>query len=696
MKKAEADKPGVNATFRGLFRVKSLDGILEDAEKPEYKLRRALGPIQLTLFGIGGIIGAGIFATIGTAAAGDANRPGAGPALMVSFVITAIVCAFTAFCYAEFASMVPISGSAYTYSYATLGEVVAWIIGWDLIIEYAVGNIAVAISWANYFKTLMKGVRIPGLFPQGINIPDWISTDYRSAADKPEILDHAPVIFGHHIVFNLLAVAIVTFITVILIWGIRESARFNAVMVGIKIVVLTFFIIVGFYYVQPENYTPFAPRGWSGISAGAAIVFFAYIGFDAVSTVAEETRNPQRNLPIGIIASLVISTIFYVIVAAVFTGLISFNSLNAARANEQAEPLTLALDHGITNDLWRGRAVLIVAVGSVIAHTAVLLVYQLGQPRIFLSMARDGLLPKVFQKIHPRFRTPHISTILTGVFVASFAAVASIDEMVDLTNIGTLFAFILVCAGLIVLRIKDPARPRPFRVPSGWRWAGLLYALFATGVILAVKGLGLSWSRAGLVLAAGAILFAASRKYIFPILGILGCLYLVYYLPATSWLRFTAWLNFGFVIYFGYGSVNSRLTGRQHSERPAEHDAQTAYIGAWLGLIGTAVLFLMRAITLWLTALDNHQVAPLMSRAGAALGDVLHLESWLAKEWFLIVPLLLNALVLCPIVIRRALRARREDSSAQHAGHITVSLFVASAVALLIGSYLVLVFMHNR
>jgi APA family basic amino acid/polyamine antiporter len=696
MEKAEADKPGVNATFRGLFRVKSLDGILEDAEKPEYKLRRALGPVQLTLFGIGGIIGAGIFATIGTAAAGDANRPGAGPALMVSFVITAIVCAFTAFCYAEFASMVPISGSAYTYSYATLGEVVAWIIGWDLIIEYAVGNIAVAISWANYFKTLMKGVRIPALFPQGINIPDWISTDYRSAADKPEILDQAPVVFGHHIVFNLLAIGIVTFITLILIWGIRESARFNAVMVGIKIVVLTFFIIVGFYYVQPENYTPFAPRGWSGISAGAAIVFFAYIGFDAVSTVAEETRNPQRNLPIGIIASLVISTIFYVIVAAVFTGLISFDSLNLARANEQAEPLTLALDHGITNDLWRGRAVLIVAVGSVIAHTAVLLVYQLGQPRIFLSMARDGLLPKVFQKIHPRFRTPHISTILTGVFVASFAAVASIDEMVDLTNIGTLFAFILVCAGLIVLRIKDPERHRPFRVPSGWRWAALMYVLFALGVFLAIKGLGLSWSRAWLVLAAGAIVFAVSRNYIFPILGILGCLYLVYYLPATSWLRFTAWLNFGFVIYFAYGSVNSRLTGRHHSERPAEHDAQTSYIGAWLGLLGTIILFFMHAVTLWLTALNDHHDLGIMQRAGAALSDVMHLGPWLTKEWFLIVPLLLNVFVLCPIIIRRALRARRDDSTTRHAGHITVSLVLASTVALLIAAYLVLVFLHNR
>src|SRR6185503_709875 len=400
MQTKRADQPSVNQkTFRWLFRVKPLDAILEDAEEPEHQLKRALGPVQLTLFGIGAIIGAGIFATIGTAAAGDANRPGAGPALMVSFVITAIVCAFTALCYAEFASMVPISGSAYTYSYATLGEVIAWIIGWDLIIEYAVGNIAGAISWANYFKTLLKGVHIESLGINGINVPDWLSMDYRTAAKVPGVFESAPHIFGYPIIFNLLAVSIVAFITIVLIWGIRESAGFNAGMVIIKIVVLTFFIVVGFYWAEPANWKPFAPNGFTGISAGAAIVFFAYIGFDAVSTVAVETRNPQRNLPIGIIASLIVCTVFYVIVSAVFTGLISYPDLVTKLATEQAEPLTMALEHGVLNPAWRDKAVFIVAIGSVIAHTAVLLVFQLGQPRIFFSMSRDGLLPPLFRKV---------------------------------------------------------------------------------------------------------------------------------------------------------------------------------------------------------------------------------------------------------------------------------------------------------
>src|ERR1044071_1199861 len=616
METRQGDKSGVNVqTFRGLFRIKSLDSILKDSEEPGQQLRRALGPVQLTLFGVGAIIGAGIFATIGPAAAGDANRPGAGPALMVSFIITAIVCGFTALCYAEFASMVPISGSAYTYSYATLGEVIAWIIGWDLIIEYAVGNIAVAISWANYFKTLVAGLHIPGIAPNGIHIPDWISMDYRTAAKIVDeqgvqtVYRDAPHIFGIPIIFNLLAVLIVAFITIVLIWGIKESARFNAIMVGIKILVLTFFIVVGFTYVQPANWKPFSPNGFAGISAGAAIVFFAYIGFDAVSTVAEETKNPRRNLPIGIIASLIICTIFYAVVACVFTGLISYPELKAKLATEQAEPLTMALQHVgqqfNTNLNW---AIGLVAFGSVIAHTAVLLVFQLGQPRIFFSMARDGLLPKVFYKVHPRFRTPHISTILTGVFVAVFAAVASIDEMVDLTNIGTLFAFILVCAGIIVLRVKEPNRQRSFRVPGG---------------------------------------------LIIPVLGIVSCIYLIYYLPPTSWLRFAAWLNFGFVIYVGYGSVHSRLTGREHADRPAEHDAHTAFTGAWLAIIGVALLVFMRGFDIWLEAMKAREDMSSMSKVTAALGDVLKSGPWLDVSWFLIVPFALNALVLCPTVIKR-------------------------------------------
>lgn len=678
--------PSNGIQFKDLFRVKSLDLMLADAEKPQYQLRRVLGPVQLTLLGIGGIIGAGIFATIGTAAAGDAARPGAGPALMLSFVITAIVCGFTALCYAEFASMVPISGSAYTYSYATLGELIAWVIGWDLIIEYAVGNIAVAISWANYLKTLLAGL--------GIYVPDWLSMDYRTAAKIVDaagvqtVYRDAPRLFGVPIIFNLLAVGITAAITIILVWGIRESVRFNVVMVGIKILVLTFFIVVGLYYVQPANYTPFAPNGWAGISAGAAIVFFAYIGFDAVSTAAEETRNPARNLPIGILASLIVCTLFYAVVAAVFTGLISFPELQAKLATEQAEPLTMALEHANPGLGW---AVRIVAFGSVIAHTAVLLVFQLGQTRIFFSMARDGLLPKAFSKVHPRFRTPHVSTILTGVFVATFAAVASLEEMVDLTNIGTLFAFILVCAGIIMLRIKDPARPRPFRVPGGWLWTLLLYAGFAIGVWLFPT----SVASKILMLGIAAVVFVLSRNYIIPALGILSCLYLIYYLPPSSWLCFGAWLNFGFVIYVVYGSVHSRLTGRHTSADSVCHDAQSAHLGALLAVLGTGLLILMRGLDLWLLALKNYADLSRANKASAALGEILHVAPWPEPSWFLILPLALNVLVLCPLVVRRALRVRRKRSTLPNGASMTASLTIALVLAVASLSYLLLIATHS-
>ena len=503
--------------LRCIFRTKNLDDILESAGGPQFSLKRTLGAFNVTLLGIGAIIGAGIFATVGTAAAGDASRPGAGASLMLSFVITAVVCAFTAFCYAEMASMVPISGSAYTYSYATLGELIAWIIGWDLIIEYAVGNIAVAISWANYFRTLLGNL--------GIDFPAWLATDYRTAgklaANNPalyaEQFGGAPHIFGYPIIFNLLALLIVALITIVLVWGIKESAEFNAVMVMIKIIVLLFFVGVALYYVSPgkmvSNWTPFQPNGWRGTFTGAALVFFAYIGFDAVSTVAEECKNPTRDLPIGIIASLIICTILYVIVGAVFTGIIPYSELVQKLANEQAEPLTMALDHaapaGVT---WPST---VVAFGSVIAHTAVLLVFQLGQPRIFFSMARDGLLPSVFATVHPRFKTPHVTTILTGIFVGGFAAFMSIDEMVDLTNIGTLFAFVLVCVGIPVLRYKDPGRARPFKVPGG--------------------------------------------AFVLPLLGVVSCFFLMFYLPPASWWRFIGWLMLGFSIYLSFGYTRSAL-----------------------------------------------------------------------------------------------------------------------------------------
>ncbi len=491
--------------FKQLFKTKNLDVILQEGEAPQHRLKRVLGPFDLVLLGIGGIIGAGIFATIGTAAAGDLARPGAGPALILSFVLTAIACGFAALCYAEFAAMVPISGSAYTYSYATLGELIAWIIGWDLIIEYAVGNVAVAISWANYFKTFVSGF--------GIIIPDWLSTDYRTASKIPGLFEQAPHVFGIPIVFNILAFGIVTLITIVLVIGIRESSRVNAAMVILKLVVLGFFVFVGWKYVKPENWHPFAPNGWAGIQAGAAVVFFAYIGFDAVSTVAEEVRNPRRDLPIGIIGSLIICTVIYIIVAAVFTGIIPYSTLVTLLATQQAEPLTMALQYA-NIEKWGNIFVGIVAFGSVIAHTAVLLVFQLGQPRIFFSMARDGLLPQSFAKVHPKFRTPYVTTILTGIAVGVCSMFTSIDEMVDLTNIGTLFAFVLVCAGIIILRYKDPNRSRSFKTP--------LVPLI-------------------------------------PMLGIASCFYLMLGLPIVTWWRFFIWLSVGMVVYFLYGYNRSKL-----------------------------------------------------------------------------------------------------------------------------------------
>ena len=491
--------------LKALFRRKAMDQLVADAEEPGHRLKKALGPVDVTALGIGAIIGAGIFATIGTAAAGDPTRPGAGPGLILSFVFTAIACGFAALCYAEFAAMIPISGSAYTYAYATLGELIAWIIGWDLIIEYAVGNVAVAISWGNYFKTLISGF--------GIIVPDWLSTDYRTAAHIPGLFDRAPHLFGVPIVFNILAFGIVAAITIVLVIGIRESATLNTTMVILKLIVLAFFVAVGWSYMRGANFHPFLPNGWGGVQAGAAIVFFAYIGFDAVSTVAEETRRPSRDLPVGIIGSLIISTIVYILVAAVFIGIIPFDVLKQKLATEQAEPLTMALQYA-NIQRWGNLFVGIVAFGSVVAHTAVLLVFQLGQPRIFFSMARDGLLPQSFAKVHPRFRTPHVTTILTGVAVAVCAMFTSIDEMVDLTNIGTLFAFILVCVGILILRKREPDRPRAFKTP---------------------------WSP------------------VTPILGVVACVYLMLGLPWITWFRFALWLIVGMMVYFSYGFRRSRL-----------------------------------------------------------------------------------------------------------------------------------------
>ena len=431
----------------------------------------------------------------------------------------------------------------------------AWIIGWDLIIEYGVGNTSVAISWANYFRSLLGDL--------GINFPSWLASDFRTARNTPldawrwletghgTLLDEAPRVLGVPVVFNLLAFLITMAITALLVWGIKESANFNAAMVLIKIIVLVFFVAIALYFVSPatmeRNWHPFRPMGWKGTFAGAAIVFFAYIGFDAVSTVAEETRNPDRDLPLGIMASLAICAIFYAVIAAVFTGMVPFESFLGFSKADRAEPLTAALRYA-SRDAQGTRAVVahwsrvVVGIGSVVAQTAVLLVFLMGQPRIFFSMARDGLLPPVFARLHPKFQTPYVPTILTGLVVGVIASVANIDEVVDLTNIGTLFAFVLVCIGIPILRFRDPDRRRPFRVPFG--------------------------------------------PLLLPVLGMISCVFLMVYLPRASWWRFIGWLVLGMSIYASYGysrSVVGREAGRPHRTPVG---LKVAAIGCLLAAVG--------------------------------------------------------------------------------------------------------------
>ncbi len=479
-----------------LFRRKTVDQCIADGEAGG-GLHRSLGPLQLTALGIGAIIGAGIFAAIGTAISGDAGHVGAGSAIVVSIILAGATSAFAAITYSEFAAMIPISGSAYTYAYATLGELVAWIIGWDLILEYAVGNIAVAIGWAGYFDSLLRGL--------GVELPRWLVTDLWSAVRDPAFVAAAPHLGPIPVIFNLPALAIVAVITWLLVIGTKESARVNTVMVAIKVGIIGLFLIVGLKYVRPEQWTTpsFAPNGFKGISVGAAIIFFSYIGFDAVSTASEEAKHPQKDIPFGIIASLIVCTVLYIAIALVLTGIIPWDQLNVP------DPLAVALKY-IHADWAAG----VLALGAVAAMTSVLLVFQLGQARIFMSMARDGLLPPWAAQLHPKYRTPHITTIITGVFVALFAALAPIGVVLELTNIGTLFAFMLVALGIIVLRRKDPDRPRPFRTP----WVPFL-----------------------------------------PLVSIGFCVYLILSLPLLTKLRFVAWLAVGGLIYFLYSVRHSRV-----------------------------------------------------------------------------------------------------------------------------------------
>ena len=471
-------------------------------------LKRVLGAGDLVMLAIGAVIGAGIFGAIGTAAAGQVGpdgvviRYGAGPALVLSFLLLGGACALAALCYAELAAMIPQAGSAYAYSYATLGELVAWIIGWDLILEYAVGNVAVAISWGDYFTTLMRGI--------GVDLPAWLTTGYRTALlsanpDVRALLDVAPHVAGVPILINLPAFGIVALITWLLLRGARESSRANNVMVIVKLAALGLFIAVGVTHLQPANYEPFAPNGFTGIHQGAAIVFFAYIGFDAISTAAEETVNPQRNLPIGILGGLAVCTVIYVVVGFVLTGMVPYTELA-----DSADPLAYALQAaGFERVGW------IVALGAAVSMAAVLLVFQYGQPRIFFSMARDGLLPAWAARLNRKTRIPSTTTLLTGFVVALAALVGDAAETYVLTNIGTLFAFALVCTGVLVLRITEPERPRPFRVPAVWLVAPL---------------------------------------------GAAACLFIMIGLPYQAWERFGIWLAIGVVLYFAYGYRHSKLS----------------------------------------------------------------------------------------------------------------------------------------
>lgn len=458
-----------------ILRRKSAETLLAEAGPHSGGLKRALHAWDLTLLGIGAIVGAGIFVLTGVAAAKYA-----GPAIILSFVISGFACAMAALCYAEFAAMIPVAGSAYSYSYATMGELVGWIIGWDLILEYAVGAAAVAVGWSGYLGVIMAGM--------GIHLP--------------YALTHAPGAGG---MIDLPALLIVLLISGVLYVGISESARLNSVIVVIKLFAIAVVIVGGAFFVKPANWSPFVPFGWNGVMKGAAVIFFAYIGFDAVSTAAEEVVEPNRDLPIGILASLFVCTLLYIAVAAVLTGMVP------ARLIDLKAPLASAFVlRGVNFVAW------IVSFGAVAGLTSVLLVLLLGQSRIFYAISRDGLLPGAFSKVHPRFRTPYIPTTLTGIVVGITAAFLPIQEIAELTNIGTLFAFVLVCLGVWILRRIEPSIRRPFRTPL---------------------------------------------VPVVPILGVVFCTYLMASLPGVTWIRFFVWMIAGGVIYFSYGRFHSRVAG---------------------------------------------------------------------------------------------------------------------------------------
>ena len=578
-----------------LFRKKSINHILQDAHGREGKqteLRKSLSVYDLTALGIAAVIGAGIFSTIGTAAASG------GPAVSLLFFFTAIACAFSALCYAQFASVIPISGSAYTYAYASFGELIAWIIGWDLIMEYAIGNIAVAISWSDYFTGFLGGI--------GMHVPEYLCVDYLSAlrgyhhamielirgtplTNLPDTLQEAykawqsaPVILGIRIIADIPAFSIVVFISVLVFIGIYETKVASNIMVLIKIGILLLIITIGSFYVDPKNWHPFAPNGVAGVLKGVSGVFFAYIGFDAISTTAEECRNPRRDLPRAIILALLITTVLYIMISLVLTGMVHYSELGVG------DPLSFAFQKLHLTGLSG-----IISVSAVIAMASVLLVFQVGQPRIWMSMSRDGLLPRSFSKIHPRFKTPYFSTVIAGILVAIPSLFMNLTEVTDLTSIGTLFAFILVSGGVLVLQSdweknKIPDAEKGFQVPyfnSRYFlpviWTGVLAFLyywnrqeishfFAANIgsspipdpasriltLLLTQFPVLIFMIAAFVLTWFSILRQLS---LIPVLGLLTNFYLMSQLGVTNWMRFMVWLAVGLIIYFGYGQGHSRL-----------------------------------------------------------------------------------------------------------------------------------------
>jgi APA family basic amino acid/polyamine antiporter len=556
-----------------VFRKKSISKILADAEAGlgdgHGHLKKVLGVRDLTFMGIAAVIGAGIFSSIGKACYDG------GPAVIFLYIFTAVACGFAALCYAEFASTVPVSGSAYTYSYVAFGEIFAWIIGWDLLMEYAIGNIAVAISWSDYFTGLLAKA--------GMTVPAWLTMDFttahrgfdevskllasgtaQSAIDPAAMYRYsawadAPRLGDLHVIMDLPALLIVALITSIVFVGIKESRTASNIMVIIKLIVIFLVIVLGAYYVQPDNWTPFSPNGVSGVLKGVSAVFFAYIGFDAISTTAEECKNPQRDLPRGMIYSLIICTVLYVLLALVLTGMVKYTTLNVG------DPLAMIFEaRGLK---WISG---IVAVSAIIATASVLLVFQLGQPRIWMSMSRDGLLPKIFSKLHPKYQTPSFSTVLTGLLVAIPALFLNLDVVLALTSIGTLFAFVLVCGGILVLQTrKGPKAESKFKVPF-INGKYIVPILFIAAVALVLRfepdhfgsimnvekfPMLLFWIVAVLV----SVLSFMKSFSLLPVLGLISCFYLMAQEHHSNWLRFLIWLGIGLVVYFSYGRRHSHL-----------------------------------------------------------------------------------------------------------------------------------------